>query len=59
MSDESIKAPSAPNNFLNPSLDYLGTKTKVRFSKSRLKQDKVTYSHGEIVNIYTVYEINK
>ena len=54
-----MKAPSAPNNFLNPSLDYLGTKTRVRFSKSRLKQDKVTYNHGEVVNIYTVYEINK
>ena len=36
-SDESIKPPSAPHIFLNPSLDYLGTKTKVRFSGSCLK----------------------
>ena len=24
-----------------------------------LKQDKITFNHGKIVNIYTVYEINK
>ena len=32
MSDESIKSPSAPHNFLNPSLNYLGNKTRVWFS---------------------------
>ena len=58
MSDESIKSPSAPHNFLNPSLNHLGTKTRVRFSGSCLKQDKITYTHGKIVNIYIVYEIN-
>ena len=56
---ESIKLPSAPNNFLTPSLNYLGTKIRVNFSGSCLKQDKVTYSHKKIVNIYIVYEINK
>ena len=40
--DESIKSPSATHNFLNPSLDYLDTKTGVRFSGSCLKQDKIT-----------------
>ena len=59
MSNESIKPPSAPNNFVTPSLKYLGTKTRVKFSGSCLKQDKVTYNHGNIVNIYIVYEINK
>ena len=57
--DESIKSPSAPPNFLNLSLNYLGTKTKVRFSGSCLKQYKITFTHGKIVNIYIVYEINK
>ena len=57
--DENITPPSASHNFLNPSLNYLGTKTGVRFSGSYLKQDKVTYTHGKIVNTYTVYEINK
>ena len=56
-SDGSIKPPSAPHISLNPSLDYLGTKTRVRFSGSGscLKQDKITYNHGKIVNIYIVY----
>ena len=59
MSDESIKSPSAPHNFLKPSLNYSVTKTIVRFSGSCRKQDKITYTHGKIVNIYIVYEINK
>ena len=53
--DESIKSHSAPPNFLNLSLNYLGTKTKVRFSGSCLKQYKITFTHGKIVNIYIVY----
>ena len=59
LSAESITPPSAPNNFLNPSLNYLGTKIRVRLSGSCLKQDKFTYTHGKIVNIYIIYEINK
>ena len=59
LSGESIKPPSTPNNFLTPSLNYLGTKTRVKFSGSCLKQDKATYNNGNIVNIYIVYEINK
>ena len=59
MSNESIKSPSAPNNFLTPSLNYLGTKISAKFSGSCLKQDKVTCTQGKIVNIYIVYEINK
>ena len=38
LSAESITPPSAPNSFLNPSLNYLGTKIRVRFSGSCLKQ---------------------
>ena len=34
LSDESIKSPSAPHNFLNPLLNYSGTKITVRFSGS-------------------------
>ena len=59
LTDENIKNPSTPNNFLNPSLKYLGTKPRVRFSKSRLKQNAITYNHGKSVNIYIVYEIKK
>ena len=59
LSDENITAPSAPNNFLNLSLKYLGTKPRVRFSGSCLKQNAIIYNHGKSVNIYIVYEINK
>ena len=59
LSNESITAPSAPTNFLTPSLSYLGTKIKIKLSGSCLKQNKITYTHGKIVNIYIVYEINK
>ena len=54
LSNESIKPPSAPDNFLTPSLNYLGTKIRVKFSGSCLKQDKVTYTYGNIVHIYIV-----
>ena len=47
LSDESIKPPSAPNNFLTPTLNYLGLKSRVKFGGSCLKQDKVTYIHGK------------
>ena len=57
--NESITPPSAPNSFLNPSLNCFGTKIRVKFNGSCLKQDKITYTHGKIVNIYIVYEINK
>ena len=44
---------------VTPSLDYYGTKTRVEFSGSCLKQDKITYTHGKVVNIYIVYKISK
>ena len=34
-------------------------KTRLEFNGSCLKQDKVTYTHSAIVNIYIVYEIRK
>ena len=37
----------------------MGTKPRVRFSGSCLKQNAITYNHGKSINIYIVYEINK
>ena len=59
LSNESIKPPTTSDNSLTPILNYYGTKTKVSFDMSCLKQDKVTFNHGKIVNIYIVYEIIK
>ena len=54
LSDENITAASTPNNFPNLSLEYLGTKPRVRFSGSCWKQNAITYNHGKSVNIYIV-----
>ena len=59
MSDESIKAHAASDNILNPLLNYIGSKIRVKFKGSCLKQDKMSFNHGKIVNIYIAYEINK
>ena len=38
---------------------FYGTKTRVEFNGSCLKQDKATYNHGTTVSIYIVYEKSK
>ena len=57
LSYESIKLPTVPN--LTPELYYRGTKTIVSFPGACLKQNKVTFNHGKIVNIYIVYRLIK
>ena len=59
LSDEMLDSITASNCKITPELSFYGTKTKVEFNGSCLKQDKVTYNHGEIVNIYIVYEISQ
>ena len=51
--------PTTNDYSINPQLSYLCTKTRLEFKGNCLKQDKYTYDHGKVVNIYTVYEINK
>ena len=46
LSDETIKSPSTSDNSLAPSLSYYDTKTRVNFTGSWLKQDKLTYIHN-------------
>ena len=57
--DERINSIKTTNYSITPSLDYYGTRTRVEFNGSCLKQDKVTFNHGKVVNIYIVYEISK
>ena len=40
-------------------LDYVGTKIRVEFKGSCLKQDKILFVHGKILNIYIAYKINE
>ena len=44
---------------LNPSVNYVGTKARVKFNGDCLKQDKITFHHGKIVNIYIAYEVER
>ena len=59
LSDERLESITASNHKITPELSFYGTKIRVGFNGSCLKQDKVTYTHGKIVNIYIVYEISK
>ena len=51
LSDESIKSPTPSNKMFNPSLNYVGTKARVKLHGDCLKQEKITFNHAKIVNI--------
>ena len=57
LSKESIKPPTRTNNSLTPELNYYGTKTRVKFTRSCLKQSSHILTHKNIVNISIVYEL--
>ena len=56
MSDEGIKPSATSDNSLTPILNYYEPKIKVSFDKSCLIQDRLTFNHGKIVNIFIVYK---
>ena len=51
LSDESIKSFPASDNSLTPLIDYYGYNIRVKFNRSILRQPKVLYTHGKVVNI--------
>ena len=57
--DEKINSINASYYSITPELSYYVSKIKVKFNRGCLKQEKITYAHGKIVNIYTVYEISE
>ena len=57
ISNESIKPPTTSDNSLTPELNYHGTKTRVKFTRSCLKQSDHIYTHKKVLNIYIVYEL--
>ena len=57
ISDGKIIAPgTSSRNDMAPILEE--TKMRLKFKNDLLRQNKVTYNHGKIVNIYIVYEIS-
>ena len=59
LSGERINSIKTPSHSIIPNLDHYGTKTRVELDGGCLKQDKVTFNHEKVVNIYIAYEINK
>ena len=57
LSSEHFKAVSATDTSLNLTLIYYGTKIRVKFTGDCLEQQKITYNHGKVVNIYIVYSL--
>ena len=59
LSNESIKPPSTNDSSLNPGVNYfVNTKMEIEFYGSCLKQDEITFTHEQVVNIYIFLEIN-
>ena len=59
LSEETINHVKTSNYIITHSLAYLHATIRVKFNGISFKQDKITYTHGKIVNIYIVYEISK
>ena len=57
ISNESMRPPTTSDNCLNPELNYYGTKTRVKFTKSCLKQSSHIVTHKKIEHIYIFYEL--
>ena len=57
LSNESIKPPTTTNNSRTPELNFYGTKTRVKFTRSCLKKSSHILTHTHIVNISIDYEL--
>ena len=58
MSGEYVKPPATSNYGFNPRLSYYGTKARIQFIRSCLKQLNVTFTHKKVVNIYILYGLS-
>ena len=57
LSNKSIKPPTTSDNSLTPELNFYGTKTRVKFTRSCLKQSGRFFTHKKVANIYILYDI--
>ena len=58
LSNEKFNSITTPNYDRAPSLACDNVRIKSKFIGALLKQDKIIYNHGPIVNIYIVYRLN-
>ena len=59
MSNKNITSIVTPDHHVNVKWSYFDTKKWVEFNGICLKQDKISYNHRKIANIYIVYELSK
>ena len=57
LSDKTITPHATSDNSLTPMIDYYGSKIRVKFTGSCLKQSKISYTHKKVINIYIVNEL--
>ena len=58
MPNEGLEVVSETDNTLDPIINWLdGDKIGLRFARSCLRESKITYNHGKIVNIYIAYAL--
>ena len=58
LSDKTITPYATSDNSLPPLIDHYGTRIRLKFNGSCLKQpNKLTYDYGHNVNVYIVYEL--
>ena len=57
LSAKSIKPPTTSDKSITPALSYYGTKPRVKFTGSCLRQSKISHTHGKVVNIYIVMNL--
>ena len=58
LSAETIKPSTPSDNSLTPTINYYcAAKISMKFTGSCLKQPKLIFNHGKVVNIYNIYEL--
>ena len=58
LSNEKISSVTTSNSNQALGLAYDNVRIKLKFVGAFLRQDKITYNHGPIVNIYIVYRLS-
>ena len=58
LSAETIKPPTTSDHSLTPTINYYyyASKIRIKFSGSCLKQPKISYTHGKVIDILIFYE---
>ena len=59
MSEETITTPATSGNSFTPKLTYIhNSKIPAKFEGNCLKEDKMSFTQGNVVNFFTFYKID-